>query len=80
MPGKLIHIITVLHVDGCAGGSKAIDVALSVAATHPDVLVQDILIDDEAIALDSGFRGSPTVLIDGLDIEACQTIPLGAMG
>jgi hypothetical protein len=74
------HAITVLHVPGCAGGAAALAIASGIAAVRHDVDVGELVIEDEETALASGFRGSPTVLIDGRDLEPDSEIPLGSMG
>jgi hypothetical protein len=43
------------------------------------VAVEVVLVADEEQAATLGFRGSPTVLIDGEDIEPGSGIPLGTM-
>ena len=74
------HTITILHVPGCAGGAAALAVASGIADARDDVGVSDVVIEDDATAVARGFRGSPTVLIDGRDLEPETEIPLGAMG
>ena len=74
------HTITVLHVPGCAGGAAALAIAQGVAGARSDVTVGDMVIEGDADAVAHGFRGSPTVLIDGRDLEPGTEIPLGAMG
>lgn len=48
--------------------------------SHDDVTVEDVLIEDPGAAASLGFRGSPTVLIDGADIEPNSPTPVGSMG
>lgn len=74
------HTITVLHVPGCVGGAAALAVASGIADARADVAVSDVVIEDDATAVARGFRGSPTVLIDGRDLEPETEIPLGSMG
>jgi hypothetical protein len=74
------HTITVLRVPGCVGGAGALAVASRIASLRGDVGVRDVVIEDEETALASGFRGSPTVLIDGRDLEPDTEIPPGSMG
>ena len=50
------------------------------AAERTDIRVIDVLVEDEDQALAHGFRGSPTVLVNGRDVEADTLIPLGSMG
>lgn len=74
------HTITVLHVPGCAGGAAALAIASRIAAARNDASVSDVVIEDEATAVARGFRGSPTVQIDGADLEPETEIPPGSMG
>jgi hypothetical protein len=76
----MTHTITVLHVPGCAGGAAALAIASRIAEARNDVEVSEVVIEDEATALARGFRGSPTVQIDGVDLEPETEIPLGSMG
>jgi hypothetical protein len=74
------HTITVLHVPGCVGGAAALSVASKIADARADVSVSDVVIEDAATAVALAFRGSPTVLIDGRDLEPETGIPVGSMG
>jgi hypothetical protein len=74
------HTITILHVPGCVGGAAALAIASQIAAARTDVNVRNIVVEDDETAVAHGFRGSPTVLVDGGDIEADTAIPVGSMG
>ena len=74
------HTIAVLHVRGCSGGAAALETAFEIAGVRDDVTVADILIEDDASAVAQGFRGSPTVLIDGREMAPDPQVPLGSMG
>lgn len=74
------HLIEVLHVAGCPGAPEAIAVARAVARGVADIEVRDTLIESQEQALASGMRGSPTVLIDGRDVEDAPVTPPGTMG
>ena len=74
------HTIAVLHVPGCVGGAAALSIGSKIADTRTDVSVSDVVIEDDAAAVERGFRGSPTVLIDGRDLEPDTEIPIGSMG
>jgi hypothetical protein len=80
MEALVMHTIAVLHVPGCAGGHAALDLASDIARTRSDVKVRDVVIEAEVDAVATGFRGSPTVLIDGRDVELDPQTPVGAMG
>jgi len=75
-----MHKITVIHVPGCAGGRAALEIASDIGQVRADVAVEDVVVEDEEHGVVVGFRGSPTVLIDGSDIEPDPQTPLGSMG
>ncbi len=63
--------IEVLYFDGCPSWERAwVDLGLALAKTGIDATVR--LRNIEALSAPelSGFAGSPTVRIDGLDLEA----------
>ena len=74
------HTITVLHVPGCAGGAAALTIASKIADARADVSVSDVIIEDDATAVAQGFRGSPTVLVNGREVEPDSQTPIGSMG
>lgn len=76
----MAHTISVLHVPGCAGGAATLAIASAIAQARDDISVSDVIIEDEETALASGFRGSPTILVDGQDLEPKTEIPPGSMG
>ena len=71
--------ITILHVEGCTGAVEARVVASEVAAARTDVTVIEVLVEVEDQALARGLRGSPSVLVNGKDVDADTPIPLGSM-
>jgi len=75
-----MHTITVLHVPGCAGGKAALEIAAAIERARHDVAVEDVIIESDADGILSGFRGSPTVQVDGCDVDADPHTPLGSMG
>lgn len=75
-----MHTITVLHVPGCSGGRAALGLARSIADERDDVLVADSVVEAGSDAVTTTFRGSPTVLIDGGDIDPDPQTPIGSMG
>jgi hypothetical protein len=76
----MTHTVTVLHVPDCSGGRRSLEIARQAAAGLEGVTVEDVVIEEEAQAYAQAFRGSPTVLIDGRDIEANPQTPIGSMG
>ena len=76
----MTHKITILHTLDCAGATEARRIADRLAASRDDVAVDSVLIESDAEAQLRGFRGSPTVLVDGADVEAEPASPVGTMG
>ena len=75
-----MHEITILHVVGCAGAVEARAVVAELAAARSDVTVSEVLVENETEAVARGLRGSPTVLVNGRDVESDTRIPIGSMG
>jgi hypothetical protein len=74
------HTITVLHVPGCRGGAAALATAQKIADARGDVAVKDVVIEDDASAVQHGFRGSPTVFVDDQEMAPDPQVPLESMG
>jgi hypothetical protein len=62
--------VHVLHIDDCPNWSEATIRTRQALATLglADVSVEPVLIDTERKALDAGFAGSPTIIVDGSDL------------
>ena len=59
--------INILHTRDCTGAPRALDEAgLAVDNLRIAARVSAVLIEDEATAHETGFRGSPTVTVDGM--------------
>ncbi len=76
----MTHTISVVHVQGCGGAVAALQIASGIAQARSDVRVEDVLVEDWAQGVEKGLRGSPTVLIDGHDIEPDSRVPAGSTG
>lgn len=64
-----VPTIEVLSLPGCPSAEETLRLAGEVvAAAIPGTEVRDVRLTAEA-ARDRGFPGSPTVLVNGLDIE-----------
>ncbi len=62
--------IEILYFEGCPGCPKAKEAVLkSVNELGVDAEIEDVLIDTEEKAIQHGFLGSPTVKINGVDVE-----------
>jgi len=73
------HTISVLHLQGCGGARALLDIAFHIAEVRADVSVEDVVIADWAEGATKGLRGSPTVLIDGHNLESDSQTPIGAV-
>lgn len=71
--------VVVQHFNGCPHWLTALDrveqAIEAIRSPRPQVEVQLIASDEEAAA--AGFRGSPTILIDGVDPFADDAAPVG---
>ena len=63
--------IQVLYFEGCPHFSQAMDLIRSVAPNAP---VEAIEINTEEDAVRTRFLGSPTVRVDGIDVEPAARI------
>ncbi len=62
--------IQVLFTPGCANGPRALALATEVAAAlAPGAEVEAVTVATLAEAAGWGFPGSPTILVDGRDVE-----------
>ena len=69
MNNKTIPII-IQHFHGCPSGPKMIEFVQEAILPYKDMVdYQEIIIDNDESAKKNKFRGSPTLLIDGIDFE-----------
>ncbi len=62
--------VEVLFFDGCPNHGPAVDLAKEVVADLvPDVQVEEVEVRDAEDAARLRFLGSPTIRVDGMDIE-----------
>ena len=59
--------IEVQYFDGCPHAAEALRLAEQVHERHPQVQIAITRVRDEEHARSIGFRGSPTILLDGED-------------
>ena len=69
--------VTLLYFDDCPHWKEAAAHLASVALDRPDVTVTRHLVDTPEEAERVGFRGSPSILVDGVDIFADADAPVG---
>ena len=69
--------VTLLYFDDCPSWKTA-DERLSVLAGEmPDVAITHQAVETPEEAERFGFRGSPSILVDGVDVFADQDAPIG---
>lgn len=62
--------IEVLYFKGCPNHEPAVaQVLLALFAEGIDIAIQEVEVTDAAIAQELGFLGSPSIRVDGLDVE-----------
>lgn len=66
-----IRVVDVLFFDGCPNVDDAVERVRSAAAAAnlPDVDVRLVRVETEEEAARTGFLGSPSVRVDGVDVE-----------
>lgn len=78
------HVIEILYTDRCRFLALALQRVREIAARHVglDVEVRLVLVGSFAEAVTRKFRGSPTVRVDGEDVETRPggVAPIGLLG
>lgn len=69
--------ITLQYFDGCPNWKTTQAHLSTLAAEGLDFTVHPQPITNHEAAVDAGFRGSPTVLVDGIDPLADKDTPVG---
>jgi hypothetical protein len=82
------HLVEVLSLPGCPSGQPALALVQEVVGRlAPRTELRQVLVEDPAAAVPSAFYGSPSVRIDGRDLEldsrsepvfACRTYEQGS--
>lgn len=65
---KMISDIEVQFFEGCPNVPKALELVKKYQHEHPEITVIFTQVEDDEQATRIGFRGSPTILIDGKDL------------
>lgn len=70
MPTVVTMDVTLLYFDGCPSWTLADERLAEIAAERPDLVVrrQQVTTPEDAARL--GFRGSPSIHVDGVDVFA----------
>jgi glutaredoxin len=67
-PSTVEHVnITLLYFEGCPNWQPAAQLLDRLTATFPDVTLHRVTVETDDQAQQLEFRGSPTILIDGID-------------
>ncbi len=69
--------ITLLYFDGCPSWKVADERLAAIAAERADLTVKRHLVDTLAEAERVGFHGSPSILVDGVDVFAKPDAGIG---
>ena len=69
--------ITLLYFNDCPNWGQAAKNLDVLAAEFPDLNVTRRLVDTDAEALRVGFHGSPSILIEGVEVFAPKDVPVG---
>jgi hypothetical protein len=78
MAHNRVMTIEILHTPGCPQYEPARELLRRVMVEEgiPESDIQDIEIVDEHAAVRTGMLGSPTMRIDGVDVEPATTVTL----
>ena len=69
--------VTLLYFDDCPNWVEANSHLEVIAAEVSGVEIERRIVDTPEVAEELGFRGSPTVLLDGRDLFADDEAPVG---
>lgn len=69
--------LTLLYFEECPNWKRADETLTAVARDLPGVTIKHQLVDTAEEATRLGFRGSPSILMDGVDIFADADAPVG---
>ncbi len=69
--------VTLLYFDDCPNWQVADAHLRALAAERPGLRIERRLVDTPGEAERTGFRGSPTILVDGVDVFADPDTPVG---
>jgi len=69
--------ITLQYFDGCPNWTIAAERLASIAQTHPAMTVTHRLVETPEDAEAIGFRGSPSILVNGTDVFPDPSAPVG---
>lgn len=70
--------VEVLYVPGCPNHEPALSrLRNTLRSESLDIRVHEVAVTDEAAAWSLSFPGSPTIRVNGLDVEQAEDLPVG---
>jgi len=69
--------ITLQYFDGCPNWTITAERLATIAQAHPDMTVTRQLVETPEEAEAIGFHGSPSILVNGTDVFADPSAPVG---
>ena len=77
VPYALSVKLTLLYFDGCPHWADADSLLAEIAKERDNVIVERRIVDTPERAVEEQFRGSPTILVDGVDPFTDLDTPVG---
>lgn len=69
--------VTLLYFDDCPNWLESNRNLLALAEDHPEMVIERRRVETIEDAEATGFRGSPSIMVDGVDLFAHADIPVG---
>ncbi|MGB3734076.1 MAG: thioredoxin family protein [Ilumatobacter sp.] len=69
--------VTLLYFDDCPNWLDTDRDLRTIAAEHPQIVIERRLVETAEDADATGFRGSPSIIVDGVDPFADPDAPVG---
>ena len=69
--------VTLLYFDDCPNWRVADEHLRTLAAEHPEMVIERRVVDTVENAEATRFRGSPSIIVDGVDAFADADAPVG---
>ena len=69
--------LTLLYFEGCPHWADADNLLAEIAEERGNVVVERRIVETPALAVEEQLRGSPTILVDGLDPHTDPDAPGG---
>ena len=69
--------VTLLYFDDCPNWRHADNHLRVLAEEHPEMVIERCLVETVEDAEATRFRGSPSIIVDGVDLFADSDVPVG---